>query len=79
MLNYSINNEFENPEDKNSELELLIQRIRLLETVKELTPIYGPQTVKEFMQLGGLLQTTPNSESIDTNLVDFPLRASSQA
>lgn len=66
-----MNQEFDNPEDRNNQLELLTQTNRLLENVKELTSVYGSEKVIEFMQLGGLLQTTPNSESIDTNLVDI--------
>lgn len=66
-----MNKESDNPEDRSNQLELLTQTNRLLENVKELTPVYGSEKVIEFMQLGGLFQTTPNSESIDANLVDI--------
>jgi hypothetical protein len=58
--------------DKNTEtamnvqLELLTQKNRYLEQVKELTAIYGAERVLEFMQLGGLISTSSGSESIST-------------
>ncbi len=71
MSNYSnMKTSFGNPEDKNSQaafqvrLELLTQNNRYLEQVKELTAIYGAERVLEFMQLGGLISTTPKNESI---------------
>jgi hypothetical protein len=71
MNNYSnVKTPFGNPlvTDKdgqtalNVQLELLTQTNRLLENVRELTPIYGAERVLEFMQLGGLfrLHQIPN-------------------
>lgn len=63
---------FGNPEDKNGQtafqvqLELLTQKTRYLEQVKELTAIYGTERVLEFMQLGGLISASSGSESINT-------------
>ncbi|MBW4598512.1 MAG: hypothetical protein KME29_02590 [Calothrix sp. FI2-JRJ7] len=51
---------------KNVQLELLTQKIRYLEQVKELTAMYGAERVLEFMQLGGFILTAPDSESIGT-------------
>lgn len=73
MSNYSnMKTSFGNPEDKNGQtafqvqLELLTQKTRYLEQVKELTAIYGTERVLEFMQLGGLISASSGSESIST-------------
>jgi hypothetical protein len=70
MSNYSnMKTSFGNPEDENgrtafqAQLELLTQKNRYLEQVKELTGTYGAEKVLEFMQLGGLIATTPKNGS----------------
>ena len=49
------------------QLELLTQKNRYLEQVKELTAIYGAEKVLAFMQLGGLISTTTKNESIGSD------------
>ena len=88
MNNYSnVIAPFGNPlvTDKNAEtarnvqLELLMQKNRYLEQVKELTAIYGAEKVLEFMQLGGLISTTPKNESIGSDPSDTKSQESSGA
>ncbi len=82
---YNVKTPFGNPlvTDKdgqtalNVQLELLTQTNRLLENVRELTPIYGAERVLEFMQLGGLISTAPDSESIGTARSDTKSQESS--
>ncbi|MBX9255344.1 hypothetical protein H1Q63_15580 [Desmonostoc muscorum CCALA 125] len=74
--NSNMKTSFGNPEDKNGQsafqvqLQLLTQKTRYLEQVKELTAIYGTERVLEFMQLGGLISTSSGSESVSTAPLD---------
>jgi hypothetical protein len=84
--NYSnMKTSFENPEDKNgrtpfeAQLELLTQTNHYLEQVKELTATYGAEKVLEFMQLGGLIATTPKNGSIGSAPSDTKSQESSGA
>jgi len=80
-FNNNMKTSFGNPEDNDGQvqLELLTQKNLYLQQVKELTAMYGAEKVLEFMQLGGLIPTTPKNESIDSSLLDTKSQESNSA